>query len=106
MCMHTNVSVMGCLRAPFYINYIHRHRHTQANLFYSIIRCVYDLELVGGMYLKVQLQFQMDRLAFCRMHFAVDQLVNTDVVFPDVSRIDANWNEKHVFKIRLPLCRS
>jgi len=46
------------------------------------------------------MQFQMDRLPFCRMHFAVDQLENTDVVFPDVSRIGADWNEKRVFRIR------
>ena len=44
--------------------------------------CVRDLELTDGRKIKVQIQFRLDRLHFCRMRWAVDQLANMRILFP------------------------
>jgi hypothetical protein len=48
----------------------------------------------------VEIQFQMDRGLFCMMHHAIDSLKSSDIVFPDISKINPQWNEKHVIKVR------
>lgn len=45
--------------------------------------CIKDLHLKPGSTPKVEMQFQLNRLSFCLMHYAVDNLVSIDLVFPD-----------------------
>ncbi len=54
-----------------------------------------DLGLRINQTIGVEIQFQMNRLPFCQMHQAVDQLEDTDIVFPDLSKIRPNFNEMH-----------
>ncbi|XP_052765877.1 helicase with zinc finger domain 2-like isoform X2 [Mya arenaria] len=61
--------------------------------------CVQQLKLKPGSQLDVEIQFQMDRLFFCRMHFAVDHLESEGIVFPDVPKINPLRNEKHNLKV-------
>lgn len=61
--------------------------------------CVSRLGLKPGSSLDVEIQFQMDRLFFCRMHYATDQLQASDIVFPDVPKINPLRNEKHNLRI-------
>ncbi|XP_061191305.1 helicase with zinc finger domain 2-like [Saccostrea echinata] len=61
-------------------------------------KCVQGLNLRHGMTLKVEIQFQMDRMWFCMMHYAVDHLGSTDVVFPDLSKIKP-FHEKSTLRI-------
>ncbi|XP_022318175.2 3'-5' exoribonuclease HELZ2-like isoform X3 [Crassostrea virginica] len=61
-------------------------------------QCVQALALQHGMTLKVEIQFQMNRMWFCSMHFAVDNLTSTDVVFPDLSKIKS-FHEKSTLRI-------
>lgn len=61
--------------------------------------CVTQLNIRPGTSLDVEIQFQMDRLFFCRMHYATDQLLSSDIVFPDVPKINPLRNEKHNLKI-------
>ncbi|XP_041364401.1 helicase with zinc finger domain 2-like [Gigantopelta aegis] len=61
--------------------------------------CVQALGLEAGSNVEVEVQFQMNRIHFCRMHFAVDCLENTDIVFPDIVKVNPQWNERHIFKI-------
>lgn len=62
-------------------------------------QCVQALALQHGMTLKVEIQFQMNRMWFCSMHFAVDNLTSTDVVFPDLSKIKS-FHEKSTLRIK------
>lgn len=62
--------------------------------------CCVKLGLVNGMTVEMQIQFQMDRAPFCRMHYAVDKLRNTEIVFPNVAKINPQWNEQHKLKVR------
>lgn len=62
--------------------------------------CAKALKIMPEMKLELEIQFQMFRLHFCRMHFAIDCLKNTDIVFPDFVQLSPDWNEKHVLKIR------
>lgn len=52
-----------------------------------------DLGLANGTKIKLELQFQMDRKLFCRMHFALDSLQTTDVLFPDVVKFRPDMNQ-------------
>ncbi|KAK3594867.1 hypothetical protein CHS0354_005940 [Potamilus streckersoni] len=61
--------------------------------------CVSRLNLKANDVLTMELQFQMNRLFFCRMHFAIDQLNNTEIVFPDVPKINPLRNERHILKV-------
>lgn len=45
--------------------------------------CIKDLLLKAGSTQKVEIQFQLNRQSFCLMHYAVDNLVSIDLVFPD-----------------------
>jgi len=47
----------------------------------------------------VEVQFEMDRLFFCRMHHAIDQLQTEGIVFPDVPKINPLRNEKHNLRV-------
>ena len=62
--------------------------------------CVRQLGIKKGMSVNVEIQFQMDRLFFSRMHYAVDELGSPDIVFPDVPKINPLRNEKHNLTIR------
>ena len=55
---------------------------------------------MSGQRREVEIQFQLNRLTFCQMHYAVDQLENTDIVFPDISKVNQTWNERHIFQLR------
>jgi len=44
---------------------------------------------------EVEIQFQMNRLPFCQMHYALDLLHNVDVVFPDLSKIVSSASIEH-----------
>ncbi|XP_077785536.1 3'-5' exoribonuclease HELZ2 isoform X3 [Podarcis muralis] len=48
-------------------------------------RCCVELGLRAGMSLKVEVQFQIDQLQFRQWHWAVDQLKDEKLVFPDVA---------------------
>lgn len=65
--------------------------------------CVQQLKLKAGSLIDVEIQFQMDRLSFCRMHFAVDSLSKESIVFPDVPKINPLRNEKHNLRVRYTL---
>ncbi|OWF53235.1 helicase with zinc finger domain 2-like [Mizuhopecten yessoensis] len=61
--------------------------------------CVSQLNLKKNMSIEVEIQFQMDRMHFCMMHFAIDKLQTTDVVFPDISKYRPLWSERHDLKV-------
>ncbi|KAK7471580.1 hypothetical protein BaRGS_00035778, partial [Batillaria attramentaria] len=61
--------------------------------------CVKELKLKAGQSVEVEVQFQMDRLHFVRMHYALDNMTSTDIVFPDVSKMNP-FNEQHVLRIQ------
>ena len=63
-------------------------------------KCVRQLKIKTGLLVNVEIQFQMDRMSFCRMHYAVDQLASPDIVFPDVPKINPLRNEIHNLTIR------
>ena len=44
--------------------------------------CVEELELKGNTDYHVEIQLQLNRLPFCYMHSAVDELKNMDMVYP------------------------
>jgi hypothetical protein len=35
----------------------------------------------------MEFQFQLDRLLFCQMHYALDKLLSVDVVLPDPEKL-------------------
>ena len=43
-----------------------------------------------GQTVTMEVQFQMDRRFFCRMHYALDSLRNKQIVFPDVVKFKPN----------------
>lgn len=45
-------------------------------------RCCREMDLRVGQEYDVEVQFQLDRMTFCRMHYAIDQLNNINIVFP------------------------
>ncbi|BFZ02836.1 hypothetical protein BsWGS_05875 [Bradybaena similaris] len=42
---------------------------------------------------KLEIQFQMDRKIFCRMHYALDSLPSKDMIFPDVVKFKPDINQ-------------
>ncbi|GFR93377.1 helicase with zinc finger domain 2, partial [Elysia marginata] len=48
------------------------------------------LAISPGQTVAMELQFQLDRRSFCRMHYALDSLRNLEVVFPDVIKFKPN----------------
>lgn len=54
----------------------------------------------NGSEIEVEIQFQMDRGLFCMMHYAIDCIKSSETVFPDISKINPQWNEKNVIKVR------
>uniref|UniRef100_A0A4W4EC74 Probable helicase with zinc finger domain n=1 Tax=Electrophorus electricus TaxID=8005 RepID=A0A4W4EC74_ELEEL len=47
--------------------------------------CCDELSLVPDRELQVELQFQLNRLPLCEMHYALDRLRDNSILFPDVS---------------------
>ncbi|XP_052414063.1 helicase with zinc finger domain 2 isoform X2 [Carassius gibelio] len=47
-------------------------------------KCCTDLNLQNGQQCEMEVQFQLNRLWFCEMHKAVDDLPNLDKVLPDL----------------------
>ncbi|KAL0191824.1 hypothetical protein M9458_014522, partial [Cirrhinus mrigala] len=47
-------------------------------------QCCTDLNLQNGQQCEMEVQFQINRLWFCEMHKAIDDLPNLDKVFPDL----------------------
>ncbi|XP_064617537.1 3'-5' exoribonuclease HELZ2-like [Liolophura sinensis] len=63
--------------------------------------CCSALKLKHGDKLDVEIQFQLDRLVFCKMHYAVDQMaMNMDVIFPDISPAPRVRDTKQGFDLR------
>ncbi|KAM6980681.1 3'-5' exoribonuclease HELZ2-like [Aplochiton taeniatus] len=48
-------------------------------------RCCSDLRLQSNAKCEMEVQFQLNRLPFCKMHEAIDQLPDTKAVLPDFS---------------------
>ena len=51
------------------------------------------------MFLQVEAQFQLNRMHFMNMHYALDALADTDIVFPDVTKINPMLNEQHTLRV-------
>ncbi len=47
-------------------------------------QCCTDLKLQNGQQCEMEIQFQLNRLWFCKMHKAIDDLPNLDKVLPDL----------------------
>ncbi|XP_030840583.1 probable helicase with zinc finger domain isoform X3 [Strongylocentrotus purpuratus] len=47
-------------------------------------QCVDDLRLKNNSQIKVELQFQLNRLHMCEMHYAVDKVPDMSLLFPEV----------------------
>ncbi|KAI2666610.1 putative helicase with zinc finger domain [Labeo rohita] len=47
--------------------------------------CCEELGLVADQELQVELQFQLNRLPLCEMHYALDRIRDNGILFPDVS---------------------
>ncbi len=47
-------------------------------------QCCTDLNLQNGQQCEMEVQFQLNRLWFCEMHKAIDDLPNLDKVLPDL----------------------
>ncbi|RXN03714.1 helicase with zinc finger domain 2 isoform X1 [Labeo rohita] len=47
-------------------------------------QCCTDLNLQNGQQCEMEVQFQLNRLWFCKMHKAIDDLPNLDKVLPDL----------------------
>eukprot|EP00058_Branchiostoma_floridae_P025252 XP_002610742.1 hypothetical protein BRAFLDRAFT_90929 [Branchiostoma floridae] len=52
-------------------------------------RCCQDLDLSSGTTEEFEVRFQLNRLHFCYMHFAVDNMAALHAIFP--SRADMSW---------------
>lgn len=63
-------------------------------------RCCEALKLRNDESVEVEMQFQLNRLNFCQMHHAVDQLPSTDLVFPDISRVSQTCDDESLYKFR------
>ncbi|XP_076852956.1 putative helicase with zinc finger domain [Brachyhypopomus gauderio] len=46
--------------------------------------CCHELGLVSDRELQVELQFQLNRLPLCEMHYALDRLRDNSILFPDI----------------------
>ncbi|MCJ8739264.1 hypothetical protein PDJAM_G00045310 [Pangasius djambal] len=47
--------------------------------------CCEELDLIPDRELQVELQFQLNRLPLCEMHYALDRLRDNSILFPDIS---------------------
>ncbi|NP_998431.1 probable helicase with zinc finger domain [Danio rerio] len=47
--------------------------------------CCDELGLVADQELQVELQFQLNRLPLCEMHYALDRVRDNSILFPDIS---------------------
>lgn len=47
--------------------------------------CCEELNLIPDRELQVELQFQLNRLPLCEMHYALDRLRDNSILFPDIS---------------------
>ncbi|XP_071507736.1 probable helicase with zinc finger domain [Diadema antillarum] len=47
-------------------------------------QCVEDLNLKDNSQIRVEIQFQLNRLPLCEMHYAVDKVPDMSILFPDV----------------------
>ncbi|CAH1274496.1 HELZ2 [Branchiostoma lanceolatum] len=52
-------------------------------------RCCRDLDLSSGTTVEFEVRFQLNRLHFCYMHFAVDNMTALHAIFP--GRADMSW---------------
>ncbi|XP_035696319.1 helicase with zinc finger domain 2-like [Branchiostoma floridae] len=52
-------------------------------------RCCQDLDLSSGKTVEFEVRFQLNRVHFCYMHFAVDNMAALHAIFP--SRADMSW---------------
>ncbi|XP_054723440.1 probable helicase with zinc finger domain, partial [Uloborus diversus] len=55
-------------------------------------RCCEELKLKADREFTAEVQFQLNRLPLCEMHFAVDRLHPPSLVFPDIDTIPNMWN--------------
>lgn len=57
-------------------------------------KCVEDLKLKPDRDFTAEVQFQLNRLPICEMHFAVDRLHPASLVFPDITVMPPTpWND-------------
>uniref|UniRef100_A0A8C5HEK9 Probable helicase with zinc finger domain n=1 Tax=Gouania willdenowi TaxID=441366 RepID=A0A8C5HEK9_GOUWI len=63
--------------------------------------CCDELGLLPDRELPVELQFQLNRLPLCEMHYALDRIKDTTILFPDVSLVptipwspNRQWDEQ------------
>ncbi|XP_064619080.1 3'-5' exoribonuclease HELZ2-like [Lineus longissimus] len=61
--------------------------------------CCTSLKLSPETKITLAIQFQMDRKPFARMHYALDQLQNTDLLFPDLAKISKGLQEKEILEL-------
>ncbi|XP_033117671.1 probable helicase with zinc finger domain [Anneissia japonica] len=55
-------------------------------------KCVDDLKLKADTDLECYVQFQLNRLPICEMHYAVDKIQDVGIIFPEVSKaLDIPW---------------
>ncbi|XP_015917360.2 probable helicase with zinc finger domain isoform X2 [Parasteatoda tepidariorum] len=57
-------------------------------------KCCEELKLGPDREFLAEVQFQLNRLPVCEMHFAVDRLHPTSIVFPDISEVPQLWKNK------------
>ncbi|XP_074646768.1 3'-5' exoribonuclease HELZ2-like isoform X2 [Tubulanus polymorphus] len=62
-------------------------------------QCVEQCGLVAGDKVHLEVQFQMNRHHLCLMHYALDHLADTDVVYPDIRKITPCWTDVKQFEI-------
>ena len=36
---------------------------------------------------EMEIQFQINRTLFCQMHYAIDEMQNVEIIFPDIRKI-------------------
>ena len=53
----------------------------------AVISCCDELSLQKNMDIDVEIQFQMNRLIFSQMHYAIDQLDCIELLFPEHNKI-------------------
>ncbi|KAF8795213.1 putative helicase with zinc finger domain like protein [Argiope bruennichi] len=66
-------------------------------------QCCEELNLKSDQEFVAEVQFQLNRLPLCEMHFAVDRLHPPSLVFPDVSVRPQLWNNHITFNSDLKL---
>ncbi|XP_077997754.1 3'-5' exoribonuclease HELZ2-like [Glandiceps talaboti] len=69
----------------------HSGREKQAICIHLSERCCRDLDLKADQQIDVEIQFRLDRLPFCRQHYAVDKVSDEvlGVIFPLVKSLPA-----------------